>query len=166
MKTRRVAGRALRGGGPVTVAGRDAIVAAWVAARLDMDPADFFPCTAIAVMGGPALLAGAVYYQFRPNAHGGTMEAALAAASPRWCTRPVLASLFAYPFAQARVARLQVSCARRNKRARRLVEQLGFRLEGIGRRLWDGRRDAAIYSMLPEECRWTRPARPALGETR
>ena len=161
-------GRALRGpeargrglhDRTITVAGMDAMVIEWVAARLDMPPADFLPCTAVAVVHGAEMLAGAVYYQFRPNAHGGTMEAALASVSPRWCTRAVLASLFAYPFAQVKVARLQVSIAKKNKPARRLAERLSFKLEGVGRRLWDGRQDAVIYSMLPEECRWLQAQR-------
>ena len=157
-------GRALRAApgcalAPITVAGMDAMVIEWVAARLDMPPADFFPCTAVAVVHGEEMLAGAVYYQFRPNAHGGTMEAALASVSPRWCTRAVLASLFAYPFVQVKVARLQVSIAKKNKPARRLAERLSFKLEGVGRRLWDGRQDAVIYSMLPEECRWLQARR-------
>jgi hypothetical protein len=42
-----------------------------------------------------------------------------------------------------------------------LVEGLGFRLEGMGRKAYDGRQDAAVYSLLRHECRWisqeTRP---------
>ena len=34
------------------------------------------------------------------------------------------------------------------------MERLGFKLEGLARRAHDGETDAAVYSMLPAECRW------------
>ena len=139
---------------PVSVHGIDAIVSEWVAAQLGMEPSAFAPSAAIGVVHDGGLIAGAVYHQYRPQKHGATVEASLASTSPRWCTRAVLKAMFAYPFVQLGATRLQVTCARKNRRARRLAERLGFRMEGVGRRLWDGKQDAIVYSMMPEECRW------------
>ena len=141
-------------GRPVTVTGMDALVTRFVAAKLDVPAADLQPCTTIGVVLDDALIAGTVFYQYRANPHGGTIEVCFAAETPRWCTRRVLGALFAYPFRQIKVARLQAACARKNKKSRRLLEGLGFKMEGVCRRAWDGSLDAVLYSMLPEECRW------------
>lgn len=64
--------------------------------------------------------------------------------------------LFHYVFVQERLTRLSCSIAKGNKRARRLAEGLGFKLEGVKRQGFDGRRDACQYGMLATECRWLR----------
>lgn len=57
-------------------------------------------------------------------------------------------------FVDAGLVRVTAIVAKRNLRARKLLEGLGFKLEGIKRRGFDGRRHGAQYSMLAEDCAW------------
>ena len=50
---------------------------------------------------------------------------------------------------------MQATIRRGNRTARRFVERLGFRYEGMAREAWPTGEDAALYSMLRRECRWT-----------
>lgn len=76
----------------------------------------------------------------------------------RHCLTPrILRELFHWAFVERRLARLTCQIAKRNKRARRLVEGLGFKMEGVKRRGFDGRRDAIVYGLVAEDCRWLKP---------
>ena len=104
---------------PVTVAGADPFVAAWVARHLDIEPDEFGPCSACGVVLGGEMVAGVVYNEYRVLKQGSSMQASIASTTPRWATRAVLRDLFAYPFRQMGVSRLWASTSRKNKRARR-----------------------------------------------
>ena len=137
---------------PATLWGIDQYVAEWIAYQLGVP--DLGPCAGIGVTLGGELIAGVAFNNYRPYSDGVTLEASIAAISPRWATRSVLRDFFSYPFVQVGATRLGVSCRKSNKHARKFVTRLGFRMEGVARRLWDGKHDAVVYSMLPEECRW------------
>lgn len=139
---------------PVTVGGADPFVTAWVARQIDVEPEEFGPCSACGVVLGGGLVAGVVYNEYRVLKAGSSMQASIASTTPRWATRAVLRDLFSYPFVQMKVTRLWASTSRKNKRARSFLERTGFKFEGIARRAYNGAVDAAVYSMLPHECRW------------
>ena len=149
----------MRGRGPAPVAapsitlsvGRDRAVAAWVERALGID--GLLGGAAIGVLDGVRPIAGVVYGGWRERP--GSLEMTVAATDPRWCQRWVLAALFRYPFAQCGARRVQATVRRGNRRARRFVERLGFRYEGMAREAWPTGEDAAVYSMLRRECRWT-----------
>lgn len=139
------------------VFGHHEAVARWVSHQLG--GMDFGPCLAVGVFDDVAgdLVAGVVYNRYHRDRHTGDphmLEASIAATTPAWATRGVLAGIFAYPFEDIGVQRLQATVRRRNKHARRFVERLGFKYEGKGRRAWSRTEDAIVYSMLPDECRW------------
>lgn len=142
---------------PTTVSGIDQIVADWVAVQLEMPRGSFGPCAAIGVVLQGNLVAGVVFNNYHPHPEGATLEASIAATTPCWANRSVLRDFFSYPFVQKRATRLGVSCRKSNKHARKFVTRLGFRMEGVARRLWDGKHDAVVYSMTPEECKWLTP---------
>lgn len=137
---------------PTTISGADDLVSGWVAEQLEIP--SFGPCTAIGVTLKGCLVAGVVFNNYHPSPVGSTIEASIAATDAHWATRAVLRDFFSYPFVQMRVGRLGVSCRKSNKHARKFVIRLGFKMEGVARRLWDGKHDAVVYSMFPEECRW------------
>jgi RimJ/RimL family protein N-acetyltransferase len=93
---------------------------------------------------------GCVYYAHRRIG----CEVALAADRPDWCTRGVLAALFAYPFLQLKYERIALLIGIDNPRALRLNFGLGFKQEGVIRRGYDGKRDAVLLGMLKDECKW------------
>ncbi len=128
--------------------GANGQVASWVSEQLG--GLDFGQAKAIGVLDGETLIAGVVYNNYRPH----SVEASIAAASPRWATRSVLRGIFQYPFELLKVRRLSVTCDAANSNSRRFVERLGFAFEGIGREAWPTGVDAAVYSMLPNECKW------------
>ena len=131
--------------------GRDAEIARWVGRRLGIE--EFGPAAAIGVVEDGTLVAGIVYSGWRDRP--GALEMSIASTSPRWCRRWVLEAAFRYPFEQLGARRVQATVRRGNGTARRFVERLGFRYEGMAREAWPTGEDAAVYSMLRRECRWT-----------
>ena len=125
----------------------DDYVRAWVAKRIGIT--GFGPSTAIGVQKDGQLIAGAVFHDYRD----GQVEASLSADSPKWATRSVLFSLFAYPFIQMDANRLLVTCDESNKKAMKMNRQLGFTPEGILRQMYYPN-DAIIFGMLKDECKW------------
>lgn len=61
---------------------------------------------------------------------GTSVEATIAADSPRWATRQTIATLLAYPFGQLACQRVTAFVRKGNKISRRFVEGIGFKLEG------------------------------------
>lgn len=139
------------------VCGYDEAVGAWVAARpADIGgAADFGPYTSLGIVRDGRIVAGVVYYDYRRT----DMMMAVAATDPRWMSRSVLREIFAYPFTQMRCQRVTAVIDRRNKRARKLVEGLGFRMEGVLRKALKNNRDAILYGLLKDECQWIKPRR-------
>lgn len=132
----------------------------WITAHLNA-PAGTFNnsiCIGIAEGGGTPSdrMIGAVAYHNGKEFHNGRLicEASIATTSPKWATRGVLRAVFGYPFLNLGVVCLRTTCDRKRKKIRKFNERLGFKYEGIARKLFDGERDAAVYSMLPHECKW------------
>lgn len=70
-------------------------------------------------------------------------------------SKDILRELFTKVFVGPRpLVRLTCVIARGNRRARRLVEHLGFKLEGVKRHGFDGRQHGCIYGMTADECPW------------
>ena len=143
-------------GVPYTVGGADGFFAAWAAHQLDIDLAEWGPCSACGVMLDGEIVATVVFNEYRILKQGSSMQASVASTTPRWATRAVLRCIFEYPFNQMKVTRLWASTSRKNKQARRFLERVGFTYEGCARRAYNGTVDAMVYSMLPDECKWTR----------
>jgi hypothetical protein len=105
---------------------------------------------ALGVVRRGKFAAGVVFH----NYHGHDIEMSAAADDPLWCLPETLRQLFAYPFAQLNCVRMTTITGRKNKRARKIDERLGFRLEGVVRKGIDGKEDAVIYGLLKSECKW------------
>lgn len=134
--------------------GDDRNVAALVASHIPALALDKF--VALGVVRRNQLVGGVVYHNFR----GCDVEVVAAFEDPGWALPGTLRALFAYPFETLRCARVTAIVARKNRRARRLCEGFGFRLEGVARKALDGKEDAMIYGMLRAECRWLTPFNP------
>lgn len=115
------------------------------------------PYSAIGVVRKDTLVGGVVFYNFR-SYNGQIVDLEMSAAFEKsdWGSRSILRDLFSYPFITCNSVRLTTITGRRNKRARKVDEILGFKLEGVARRAIDGREDAMIYGLLRHECRWIR----------
>ena len=141
----------------------DQLVAEFVRVRIPhLRNQTFGKCTALGVVrrnltgGDPILVGGVVFTNARMNSQGAVYDIEMSGAfdDGTWCKPSTLRRLFSYPFIDLKCVRLTTTTAKKNKRARRLDVALGFVLEGIGRKALDGVNDAAVYSMLREECWW------------
>lgn len=113
------------------VFGQDRAVAEWVARRIEvMDSGDEFgPCVAIGVADGNRPVAGCVYNLYQPRYR--TMQASIAATTPRWAQRGIIRALLHYPFEQQQVRKLWACIAANNERALRFNKGIGFTQEAI-----------------------------------
>lgn len=81
----------------------------------------------------------------------------------------VCRAIFGYIFGQLGCVRCTSIVKKNNKRSRDFLEALNFQLEGNLRKAYDGTKDALIYGLLAEECKFygdldgeeVRPASPA-----
>lgn len=76
----------------------------------------------------------------------------IAVKDPRCATRRLLTALFSVAFTQAR--RITVLIRPENARAIKAARGLGFKDEGFLRLAIEGRYDALLLGMLPEDCRY------------
>lgn len=130
------------------VYGADEQVRQWVSGQLNVNIDD--RCSAIGIAEDGQLIAGWVYTAF----DGHSVMIHVASTDPRWMSKGRLFALFFYPFGQLEVVRINALIAKKNKRARRVCEKLGFKEEGTLRRGYDGKNDAIVYGMLKHECKW------------
>tara|TARA_R100000315_G_scaffold44178_1_gene19712 strand:+ start:708 stop:1136 length:429 start_codon:yes stop_codon:yes gene_type:complete len=81
----------------------------------------------------------------------------LAIDNPKAVQRRYISLMFDYVFNQAKCNRVTGQCYDENEKIKRLMEGVGFKKEGVIRKLVEGEegyKDAAIYGMLKEECIW------------
>jgi RimJ/RimL family protein N-acetyltransferase len=135
----------------------DDMVADMVFRRINGAEQPFVNFKALGVVRDGKLLGGAVFSNAR--SHRGRIfdiEVSVAFDHPGWCTRAILRDLFTYPFVQMGCARMTGIVARSNKPSRRLLKGLGFKEEGVIELGWDGARDAIVYGLRRDRCRWLR----------
>tara|TARA_R110000868_G_scaffold25231_1_gene98428 strand:- start:933 stop:1358 length:426 start_codon:yes stop_codon:yes gene_type:complete len=81
----------------------------------------------------------------------------LALDDPRCCQRRYIKWMFEYAFNQAKVERMTAMCLNGYERNEKLLSRTGFVKEGVVRKFFktaSGVKDAALYGILKEECRW------------
>jgi RimJ/RimL family protein N-acetyltransferase len=133
--------------------GADQMVAEFVMDRIPEVPRDtgFGKFVALGIVRDNALVGGVVFHNYR----GHDIEMSAASDDPRFLMgRDTLKTLFFYPFVTAGCTRMTTITSQANKRARKIDEKLGFKLEGLIRRGWDGNKHAIVFGMLRSECRW------------
>jgi len=117
----------------------------WAAARIGANSL-LYPQAALVTTAERRPLAVAVYHEYRKT----DVQLSFAAESPRWATRQNIVELLAYPFDHLKVRRITSMTSKKNKRARRLLEFAGFRLEGVLRDATD-KGDLCLYGMIQSE---------------
>lgn len=146
--------------------GADELVATMVADRIPyMGPGGFgqrdpftgeLPYAALGVVRSGKLLGGLVAHNYRPGSR--MIEMSGAFDRPDWVRPATLRRLFSYPYVQLGCLNMITFTARSNKRARQIIEFVGFRYVGMVYRAIDGKEDAALYEMPRHKCRWLNPA--------
>lgn len=111
---------------------------------------------AIGLVQGGKLIAATTYGEFKVR-EDGTLYAAemgIFTIDKRWATRQYLRAIFAYPFIQLGLERVQIVTSVHNEGVNSLVSRLGYVKEGLHRKAWHTGCDAFSWSMLKDECRW------------
>ena len=93
---------------------------------------------------------GVIFSEYR----GYDCQISCASETPMAFRGSVCNAVFEYIFHQLGCKRCTSLTRKSNKRARGFLEALGFRLEGRIRKGFDGVKDALIYGLLAEECRF------------
>jgi len=103
----------------------------------------------LAVMDGERLVGVVSFFNYRwPN-----IEVGFYCDDYRWAlNRDGIAQVFAYPFVQLNCRRVTALIDKKNLRARKMVQRLGFKEEGKLRKASE-RGDMFIYGLLPEDLR-------------
>ena len=129
--------------------GADDLVAELVASRiLHMRHKSFGQCVALGVIQKEYLIGGVVYHEYRGH------DVQVSAAFDKIFHPLPLRALCDYPFNTLNCARVTMIVGRQNRKARKIAEAFGFKLEGVHHKGLDGFEDAFSYGMLKEHCRW------------
>lgn len=131
--------------------GADALVGEMVKSRIPhVRGQEWGPCTALGVVRRGKLVGGVVYHGYRRF----DIQISAAFDDVGWALPGTLRALCAYPFLELKVQRVSVLTGRKNKKARKLLRDLGFRFVGVAKRGLDGIQDAFIFELLKENCKW------------
>jgi RimJ/RimL family protein N-acetyltransferase len=132
----------------------DEFVKTFVASRIpQMQGAQFAPQdTALGVIRNGKFCGGVVYHDY----NGPTVFVSAAFDNPRWGLPGTLRALFAHPFETLKVETILTATGRKNHKARKADEDMGFKLVGMVRHYFGKGQDAALYQMTRSDCRWLR----------
>lgn len=137
--------------GPL-VLGHDTEIGEFVARRIKhMHGAKFVNFTTMGIIRRGELIGGIIFHDHQPEYK--SVVVSYAFDRPSWASPSVLASISQYVFVQLGCQRMATYTPRKNKRSRKFVEGVGFKLEGCARKAL-GTDDAMVYGMLRNECRW------------
>ncbi len=128
--------------------GFDAELSQWLQKRIPHFSAS--PETrCVGVVRGKSLVGVVAYSNFSQPGEiwAGDVEMSCAADSPRWWSREVGRAMFKIPFEQFGCERVTARVRKKDKRTRRFVEGIGFKLEGIMRRALKND-DICVYGFL------------------
>lgn len=123
----------------------------YLATKVGMTPADlvgFAPFSIVGVIRESNLVGAVLYTNWRESA----IE--MACAFDGHLTRRDLRGLFAYPFMQLGCYTVLSIVERRNDRARKFNERLGFKHLGVIESGVSKGNDSIMYSMTRPQCRW------------
>lgn len=129
-----------------------AVILAYVASKMGTTPKDVvgdMPYTAIATARGSRPTGGVIYTNYR----GHSLEMSCAG-EPGWLMPRDLGLLFGYAFVTLGCFTVITTVMRRNDRARRFNEKLGFEHLGVVESGQTKGDDTILYKMTRPKCRW------------
>ncbi len=97
-----------------------------------------------------------IYSDFKTDAKGKLFSCEMTGIclDKRWANRYILRELFAYPFTQLKLKRVQMITSVNAGGVNNVVSKLGFTKEGILRQGYVLGGDAVIWGMLQQDCEW------------
>lgn len=102
------------------------------------------------------LVAAVIYSNFASRQDGSffNLEMGIFSIDKRWCNRHYLNAVFAFPFIQLGLERVQTVCSSEDEGVIMFNKRLGFVQEGVHRKGWITGCDSISFSMLKGECKW------------
>lgn len=94
------------------------------------------------------LVGGVLYHGHVP---GVDVAVCVAVTTPAAAKLQMMREALAIAWDNLGVPRITLETARHNKAARRLAERIGFKVEGVRRRAFDGTRDLIVYGLMKDE---------------
>ena len=125
--------------------GEDEYVSAWTA-NLIPHVIDFGPCIAIGVQSKGRLIAGIVYNEYQPQY--GIIQLSMAAVSPMWARKEIIAELLRYPFEQLGVYKVFTAIPADNAMAIKVNIHVGLKREAVLAHHFGKKRHAVIMRIL------------------
>lgn len=110
------------------VAGHSDKVATWVASHIPHVD-DFGPCEGLAILRDEYIIAGIVYHDYQPKAQ--SVQLSMAAVSPMWARREIIAQMLQYPFEQLGCYRAWTYTPISNTMALKVNSKIGFKREAV-----------------------------------
>lgn len=96
------------------------------------------------------------HFRIRPDGSFLSVEMGIFSLDKAWATRQYLHAVFAYPFIQLSMERVQTACSAENGGVVKFNQKLGFVPEGYHRRAWPLGGDSVSFGMLRDECKWVK----------
>ena len=109
-----------------------------------------WPCVAFGIIRDGRVAGGVAF-----NNHRG-FDVHMSAVLDCALSRSELRVLCDYAFGQLGCRRVTAVTGKKNKKARKALEVIGFTLEGVLKRGLDGFEDAMVFGLLKEQCRWNK----------
>lgn len=131
------------------------LICRWVLAKMRYRPAKEWEPDTYQVIGltdsEGRLQCACIYHDYRSK----SIEMSISAVNPKWATRGNIRAFLHYPFEQLNVNHVRAVIHCKNKRARRMVERIGFIHEGSLREAAEDGKNLLIYGMTREDAvRW------------
>jgi RimJ/RimL family protein N-acetyltransferase len=124
----------------------DGSITAWIAERVECEIST--KAVAFGIVEDGKLIGGYAFY----NQRGHDVEAAIAAEKPRWANRQIALHMVNTPFVDLEgVERVTAIIKSSNLQARRFVEKLGYRQEGLMRQACQNKEDAIMYGFIRDD---------------
>ena len=102
------------------------------------------PLTTLGIASANGKILGvAIYHDFSDN----DVQITFVTATPRWATQGNVRAIFHYPFVQLGVKRMTAVTNKSNKKCRKLLEGVGFKVEGVHPYADGGTRAKISYGM-------------------
>lgn len=141
------------------VFGLDKEIAEWVAEKIpQMHGGGFGACMSIGVASGNRLLAGVVYHDYRDSYRN--IQLSMAAVSPMWARKDVIAGLLHYPFVQLDCWMIYTGTPVENEKALKVNSHIGLKRKTIIPHYFGRKRHAVVSQMTRSEYDRLYGARP------
>lgn len=117
----------------------------WAAEKIGQD--EFKNCQGLGFANSTGLIAVVVLHDLSPP----NVFLSWAATTPRWMTKGAIFAIYNWAYNQLRCERITGLVEKNNKRARKVDEGLGMKLEGVLRKASPTGQDLMIYGLLRKE---------------